>query len=513
MEDWLLITVSIILSTTLIYLLSLLTKKKPKLPPGPPSFPIIGNLFWLRFSLFDLEPMLRRLRSKYGPILTIRVGSRPSIFISDRDLAHKVLVNHGAAFADRPPAIEPSRILSSNQHNISSAHYGPLWRLLRRNLTSEVLHPSRVRSYGRARKWVLGVLADDLKNQARVRGDGVCVAVESFRYAMFCLLALMCFGEGLGEGVIRDIEKAQRELLLFFGKLNVFAFMPRLTKLVYKKRWEKFLEIRRRQEAVLLPRIRARKEQKMAMKMPGSDDNGVFTYVDSLLEITLPEEGGRGLNEGEMVSLCSEFLNAGTDTTSTALQWIMANVVKYQRVQEKILEEVRSVVGGGVTEEVKEEDLHRMPYVKAVVLEGLRRHPPGHFVLPHAVSEEVCIEGHVIPKNATVNFTVAEMGWDEKVWEEPMEFKPERFLSGGEVAGAVDITGSREIKMMPFGVGRRICPGLGLALLHLEYFVANLVREFEWKAVEDEEIDLSEKVEFTVVMKNPLKAKIVQRAH
>ncbi|KAK1272669.1 Cytochrome P450 89A9 [Acorus gramineus] len=512
MEDWLLITVSIILSTTLIYLLSLLTKKKPKLPPGPPSFPIIGNLFWLRMSLFDLEPMLRRLRSKYGPILTIRVGSRPSIFISDRDLAHKVLVNHGAAFADRPPALESSRILSSNQHNINTAPYGPLWRLLRRNLTSEVLHPSRVRSYGGARKWVLGVLVEDLKDQARARGDGVCVAVESFRYAMFCLLALMCFGEGLGEGVIRDIEKAQRELLLFIRKLNVFAFMPRLTKLFYKKRWEKFMEMRQRQEEVLLPRIRARKEQKMVMKMPRSDANGVFTYVDSLLEITLPEEGGRGLNEGEMVSLCSEFLNAGTDTTSTALQWIMANVVKYQRVQEKILEEVRSVVGGEA-EEVNEEDLHRMPYVKAVVLEGLRRHPPGHFVLPHAVSEEVCIEGHVIPKNATVNFTVAEMGWDEKVWEEPMEFKPERFLSGGEVAGAVDITGSREIKMMPFGVGRRICPGLGLALLHLEYFVANLVREFEWKAVEDEEIDLSEKVEFTVVMKNPLKAKIVQRAH
>ncbi|KAK1272665.1 Cytochrome P450 89A9 [Acorus gramineus] len=515
MENWLLITFSIILSTTLIYLLSLLTKKKPKLPPGPPSFPIVGSLFWLRMSLLDMEHMLRRLRSKYGPILTIRAGSRPFIIISDRDLAHKALVNHGAAFADRPPALEPVRILNSNQHSISSAHYGPLWRLLRRNLTSEILHPSRVRSYGRARKWVLGVLAEDLKNQARERGDGVCVVIESFRYAMFCLLALMCYGEGLGEGVIRDIEKAQQELLLFTGKLNVFAFMrimPRLTKLIFKKRWEKLIEIRRRQEEVLLPLIRARKEQKMAIEMPGSDDNGVFTYVDSLLELTLPEEGGRGLNEGEMVSLCSEFLNAGTDTTSTALQWIMANVVKYQRVQEKILEEVRSVVGGEA-EEVKEEDLHRMPYVKAVVLEGLRRHPPGHFVLPHTVSEEVCIEGHVIPKNARVNFMVAEMGLDEKVWEEPMEFKPERFLSGGEVAGAVDITGSREITMMPFGVGRRICPGLGLALLHLEYFVANLVMEFEWKAVEDEEIDLSEKVEFTWVMKNPLKAKIVQRAH
>ncbi|RWR87810.1 cytochrome P450 89A2-like protein isoform X1 [Cinnamomum micranthum f. kanehirae] len=100
------------------------------------------------------------------------------------------------------------------------------------------------------------------------------------------------------------------------------------------------------------------------------------------------------------------------------------------------------------------------------------------------------------------------MGWDDKVWDEPMAFKPERFLDGGE---KVDLTGSREIKMMPFGAGRRICPALNLAMLHLQYFVANLVREFEWNPVKGEEVDLSEKLEFTTVMKKPLKAKITQR--
>ncbi|KAK1272664.1 Cytochrome P450 89A2 [Acorus gramineus] len=481
--DWLSITLSISFFVTLIFLFSHFNpnipnnKKNPKLPPGPPSFPILSRLFWLRMSPLDTEKMLRRLRLKYGPIVAIPVDSRPFIFITDRALAYKFLVNHASVSSDRP---------------ISTAHYGPLWRLLRRNLTSEVLNPSRVRSYGGARKWALGILVEDLKNQAASsRGDGVCVAIDSIFYAMFCLLALMCFGEGLGEAEIREIEKVERELLLFTKKLRVFGFMPRLTKLIFNKRWEKLMEMRRRQEEVLLPLIRARK-----------------TYVDSLLELTMPEEGGRDLSEGEMVSLCMEFLNSGTETTSTALQWIMANVVKYQHVQEKILEEVRSVVGGEA-EEVEEEDLQRMPYVKAVVLEGLRRHPPLHFLLPNAVSEEVCVDEYVIPKNATVNVTVAEMGRDGKVWEEPMEFKPERFLNGGD---EVDITGGGEIKMMPFGVGRRICPGTGLALLHLEYFVANLVREFEWKAVEGEEIDFSEKSEFTVIMKHPLKAKIVPRA-
>ncbi|KAK1274119.1 Cytochrome P450 89A9 [Acorus gramineus] len=500
MEDWLLITLTVSL-LTLVYLLfnTTTTNKKRKLPPGPPT--LLENLTWIRTSMFDLAPALRQLQSIYGPIFTISIGFRPLIFITDRDLAHKILIRNGAAFANRPPSLEPNPA-------IISSPYGPRWRLLRRNLAFEVLQPSRLRSHSNSRKWVLRYLADDLRNQANARG-GLCVPVESFRHAMFRLLVLICFGGNVGESVIRDIEEIEGELILHIAKLNVFRSMPGLMKLIFRKRWQKFMQIRRRQEEIYSPLIRARKQS--------TNNDAAFNYVDSLLQLKLtPEEGGRGLTEREMVHLCSELLFAGTDSTSTALQWIMANVVKYPHVQKKILEEVIRV-GGDETEEVKEEDIQRMPYVKAVVLEGLRRHPPAHFLVPHTVSEEVSVDGYIIPKNATFYVTLAEIGWDEKVWKEPMEFRPERFLVNGDegaeaTATAVDITGSREIKMMPFGVGRRICPGMGLALLHLEYFVANLVRDFEWKAVEDEEIDLSEKVEMTVVMKNPLRAKIVPRA-
>lgn len=147
-----------------------------------------------------------------------------------------------------------------------------------------------------------------------------------------------------------------------------------------------------------------------------------------------------------------------------------------------------------------------MPYLKAVVLEGLRRHPPGHFVLPHKLSQDVELDGYLIPKETLVNFMVADMGWDPKVWEDPMEFRPERFV--GE---AFDITGSKEIKMMPFGAGRRVCPAYALAMLHLEYFVGNLMWWFEWRDVEGDEVDLTEEQEFTIVMKHPLRARISQR--
>ncbi|XP_039126191.1 cytochrome P450 89A2-like [Dioscorea cayenensis subsp. rotundata] len=185
------------------------------------------------------------------------------------------------------------------------------------------------------------------------------------------------------------------------------------------------------------------------------------------------------------------------------------NLVKQPEIQAKLFDEIQGVVGSEA-EEVKEEELQRMPYLKAVILEGLRRHPPGHFVLPHAVTKEVKLNGYVIPVGepgvASVNFMVAEMGRDEKVWKKPMEFRPERFMEGGE-GQRIDLTGNKEITMMPFGIGRRICPGLELALLHLGYFVANLFKEFNWKVAYGEEIDVDqEKSEFTIVMKTAFRA-------
>ncbi|RZC47677.1 hypothetical protein C5167_040625 [Papaver somniferum] len=243
-------------------------------------------------------------------------------------------------------------------------------------------------------------------------------------------------------------------------------------------------------------------------------------YVDSLLNLELPdEEGGkRKLSENEIVSLCSEFLNGGTDTTSTTLQWVMANLVKYQEIQSKLFHEIKKIEQSRSEDsndgEIQEEDLKKLPYLRSVVLEGLRRHPPGHFLLAHAVTQDVVLDGYVIPKEATVNVMIAEIGRDPKVWEDPMMFKPERFLN--EEDGSVneelaDVTGNKEVKMIPFGAGRRMCPAYGLAMLHLEYFVANFIKEFKWTAKVGDEIDLSEKQEFTIVMKNPLWAHVSPR--
>ncbi|KAJ0964273.1 hypothetical protein J5N97_029395 [Dioscorea zingiberensis] len=460
----------------------------------------------------NVESILRDLHARLGPIVTVYIGSRRTIFVSDRHLAHKALVARGAVFADRPKPPPAISILSCNQHTINSAPYGPLWRLLRRNLITEILHPSRVKLFSHGRQWALNILTAKLRASAEANSGVVLDFKDSIQFAMFCLLVLMGYGEKLDEKAIRDIITAHRNFILVVTKLNVvFEFFPSLSKLIFRKSWNTIMDLRQKKIDVIVPLIRAR-EKRRAKQNKEQDDEAtfVYSYLDSLLDINLPEEGNRKLTDDELATISSEFLHASTETTGSSLQWIMANLVKHQDIQRKVFEEIQQVVGSEA-EEVKEEDLQRMLYLKAVVLEGLRRHPPAHFVLPHCVTEEVKLNGYMIPKDAYISFMVAQMGRDVKVWDKPMEFKPERFMEGGEGAG-VDITGGREIKMMPFGAGRRICPGLGLSILHLEYFVANLVREFEWKTVEGEEVDVdSETPEFSMFMKNPFSARILAR--
>ncbi|KAJ6797269.1 cytochrome P450 89A2-like [Iris pallida] len=511
MEAWVLFFLAISLVLSLKLLLPKLINpssrhNKPTLPPGPPAIPFVLKTTLQRTSLFQLELVLRQLHSKYGPIVALRIPFRPTVFISDRGLAHEALVHAGAALADRPPVVRGPRAIVSNHADITSSSYGPLWRSLRRNLAAEMLHPSRVRLFSRGREWALRILLDKLRLQSE-NGDRAVGVMESFQFAMFSLLVLMCFGEKLDEKALEEVQSLQYYFLRLFVEFNPFAVLPAITRHVFRRRWDEIAAALRRQEEIFIPLIRSRQQRKLGRRQREGESAG-YSYVDSLLDVEL--EGGRRLREDEIASLCHEFLSGGTDTTSTALQWIMAELVRNREAQGRLHEEVEAAAAG--KDGVEEEDLQRMPYLKAVIAEALRRHPPGHFVLPHRAAKDVVLGGgrYLIPKGAEVHINVAELGWDGRTWEEPMAFRPERFLEGGDGSG-VDITGSREIKMMPFGAGRRMCPGFGLALLHLEYFVANLVREFEWKAAEGEEVDLSERLEFTTVMKYPLRARICSR--
>ncbi|KAL7187070.1 hypothetical protein ACSBR1_037192 [Camellia fascicularis] len=236
MEFWFILFASLCLCISLHSLLSLLHTKK--LSPGPPTIPFLGNILWLLKSSQDfsnLEPILCRLRTKRGPILTLHIGSWPSVFIATRELAHRALVQNATIFANRPQAIETTKVIFSNHHSVSSAAYGSLWKVLRQNLAS-VFHPSRLNVYFGGRKWAYNVLKKeliDIVEQPESRNKAILVQ-DHFQHVVFCLLAYMCFGEKLEEKVIKDIEAVQRLVLANFIRFNVLNFMQGWERLCFE---------------------------------------------------------------------------------------------------------------------------------------------------------------------------------------------------------------------------------------------------------------------------------------
>ncbi|KAM0934551.1 putative cytochrome P450 [Dioscorea sansibarensis] len=482
------------------------TRGKIRLPPSPPRIPILGNLLWLTKPFSHLEPTLHHLRAKYGSIFTLYVGSRPVIFIMDGDHIHRSLVENGEVFADRPRPVS-SGDLNTNLHSINNTPYGSLWRLLRRNLASEVIHPCKAttKSSTHVHRMALDLLLNRLKNEAKANG-GIVIPIHSIKNSLSSLMISLCFGVvNLDEDMVKQIQNVQWELLFLVDKHFALNLMPKVALLMFVGRLGKLKRLRRAQKELFIPLIRARKQ----LPIQERDKHHVISYVDSLLELRVPNGFGsvRELSEEDIVSFCSEFLDASIWSTCAGLEWIMASLVKHQDVQENLRQEIKVVVGDE-RKEVHMDELQRMPYLKAVIFEALRRHPPAHFLIPHRVKQDVLMDNYLLPKDAVVNSLVTSIGLDGKVWEEPLEFRPERFIAGGEGKGVDVQCGKSEIKMMPFGTGRRMCPGLDMAMIQLQYFVANLVNEMEFKEVEGMEVDLSEKAELFVPMKNPFHSRI-----
>jgi cytochrome P450 family 89 subfamily A len=287
---WVWLLSAALLALYLFVLLRRRAKQGRRLPAGPPSVPLFGNLLWRRNSAADVEPLLLRLFERYGPVVTLRIGSRLNIFVTDRHLAHAALVGPASVtLSDRLRAAASAR-LGSTDNRITRADYGPTWRLLRCNLVSETLQPSRVRLFALARTWVRRVLLDKLRESSASSEPNV---MEAFQYSMFCLLVLMCFGERLDETAGRAIEDAERAWLIYISRQLAVFFVPSPTRHVFRGRLETARALQRRQRDLFVPLINKRHEYKRRVKedgghVPVSETTFQHSYVDTLLRHPMP---------------------------------------------------------------------------------------------------------------------------------------------------------------------------------------------------------------------------------
>lgn len=192
----------------------------------------------------------------------------------------------------------------------------------------------------------------------------------------------------------------------------------------------------------------------------------------------------------------------GTDTTALLTEWAMAELVLNPCVQTKLRQELGSVVGL-----VKDADVAKLPHLQAVVKETLRLHPPGPLLswARLSTSDVPLSNGMVVPANTTAMVNMWAITHDPNVWEDPLVFKPDRFLAGSPGGVDIDVRGV-DLRLAPFGAGRRSCPGRNLGLTTVCLWVAKLVHHFEWAQDEARPVDLSEVLKLSCEMKSPLAA-------
>lgn len=180
-----------------------------------------------------------------------------------------------------------------------------------------------------------------------------------------------------------------------------------------------------------------------------------------------------------------EVLEGGTDTVATALEWIMSELLRHPTAMETLQNEVRGVAKG--REGISDEDIKKMHYLKAVIKESLRLHPPAALLAPRVVKKDVRVKDYDVPKGAVVMVNIWAIGRDPLCWDEPEKFKPERFLDC--------LAASKETNFgwIPFGAGRRGCPGGTYSMATIEPLIANIVQKFDWKLPNGVELDMGER--------------------
>ncbi|XP_050218060.1 desmethyl-deoxy-podophyllotoxin synthase-like [Mercurialis annua] len=461
----------------------------PNLPPGPWKLPIIGSMHHLAGSLPHRR--LRDLANKYGPLMHLQLGELSNIVVSSPEIAKQVMKTHDVIFANRPPLVTAS-VITYNNKDIIFAPYGEYWRQMRKICMLELLTARRVQSFRSIREEEVSKLMRSLSSSAA--GSPINFG-KMFSAVSYSIISRAAVGKiWKGEEILIPIAKKVAEAAGGFALADLY---PSIKLLHWLSRTVPRLKKLHQLADNIYQSIIDDHRSKRAAAIPGAYDEEDF--VDVLLNCQ--EQGNLDIpiTDDNIKAILVDIFNAGIDTSTTAVEWTMSELLKDPRVMRKTQEEVRKVFA---TEgNVHEDRLHELNYLKLVVKESLRLHPPAPLLLPRECIESCVISGYDIPVKSKVIVNAWAIGRDPEYWPEPERFYPERFQDC-----SVDYKGT-DFEFLPFGAGRRVCPGLLFGIANVEFPLAQLLYHFDWKlpnGVEPETLDMDEVFGSVVKRKNDL---------
>ncbi|KAJ9172304.1 hypothetical protein P3X46_015553 [Hevea brasiliensis] len=467
-------------------------RQRKHLPPGPPRLPIIGNLHQLGVLPHQ---SLWNFSKKYGPVMLLQLGRVPVLIVSSADAAKEVLKTHDINTCSRPLLAGTGK-LSYNYLDVAFTPYGDYWREMRKICVLELFSAKRVQSFQFVREEEIDLLIDSIsKSSSSATPVDLSEKTLSLTANITCRVA---FGKGFQErGLSHErFQEVIHEGLAMLGSFSAADFFPyvgwivdRLTGL-HARLERNFQEFDVFYQKVIDDHIQK------GTKEPGQED-----IIDVLLRLERfqTESGTIQFSEDHIKAILMNIFLAGVDTGAIVLVWAMAELARHPRVMRKVQEEIRTCVGN--KRKVSESDIERLGYFKMVVMETLRLHPPGTLLIPRETMSQFSINGYEIQPKTRIQVNVWAIGRDPKIWRNPEEFFPERFIDN-----PIDFKG-QNFEMLPFGGGRRGCPGIVMGLATVELALANLLFCFDWKLPFDmkvEDINMEEAAGLTVYKKASL---------
>ncbi|XP_004237820.1 cytochrome P450 71A1 [Solanum lycopersicum] len=480
----------------LAFVFKKLNHPKRKLPPGPKPWPIIGNL-----NLLGSLPHVsfHHLSQKYGDLMLLKFGSKPVLVVSSPEMAKEILKTHDAIFASRP-VLAAGKYTSFNYSDMTWAPYGAYWHQARKIYLTEIFSPKKLHSLEYIRIEERQTLISRLYPHS---GKPIFLRDHLPRFSLRTISRLVMSDKYFSDQSNSDtsivtLERLQwmlDEWFLLAGVINLGDWIPCLSWFdlqgYIKRMKDSGKNFTQFYKYVL--------DDHNAIKMQKSGDFVPKDMVDALLHLANDPNREVQLTSDRMMGLMHSLLAGATDTSAATIEWTFQELMRRPNIMEKAHHELERAIGK--ERWVEEEDFSKLPYIDAIIKETFRLHPLCAVLPPRYSTEDCNVAGYDIPKGTTVYVNAWSLGRNPKYWDRAEEFIPERFIENN-----IDIKG-QNFALLPFGSGRRKCPGYSLGMKVVRTTMANLMHGFNWKLGGDtkpEDISMDEIYGLTTHPKEPI---------
>ncbi|KAH7849613.1 hypothetical protein Vadar_020395 [Vaccinium darrowii] len=467
------------------------TSKHIPPPEADGAWPIIGHLHLLTSSQLP-HVTFGGMADKYGPIFTIRFGLKRAVVVSNWEIAKECFTTYDAAVSSRPKFIAADH-LSYNYAMFAFSPYGAYWRELRKLISLELLGNRRLEllKYVRVSETEASIKElHKLWTEAKTNSGHVLVEMKQWfaDLTMNVVVGMVAGKRYFGvyadsnEKEGRRCQKALRDFFYLLGLFVAADAIPFLRWLDLGGHEKAMKETFKQMDDIVSGWL----EEHRRRRDSGESYKGDQSFMDIMIS-TLEGTDLAGYDVDTInKATCLAVISGGADTTSVMLTWALSLLLNNRQVLKKAQEELDLHVGK--ERQVDESDINKLYYLQAIVKETLRLYPAASLSGPREFTEDCTVSGYHIPKGTRLIPNLWKIQRDPMKWSNPLEFRPERFLTTQK---DVDLKG-HQFELIPFGAGRRVCPGMAFGVQMLHFVLARILQGFELSTPNNALVDMTE---------------------